>query len=142
MNWFQSSRTRLLTLTTSLAVMLLGVPAKGHVGTPLKNYATATVDGVMSPGEYDSSSCTDPTTRTFGSKTYTFTICESNDEVNDYYAITIDDMTHDTSGFSGDNLALFFDNAHDGVPEPCATGTEDHVFAGAVAPHDLGDGWI
>jgi hypothetical protein len=142
MHSFGSSRTRSLALATSLAVMLLGVPAKGHVGVPLKNFATVTVDGVMSFGEYDSGSCVGPNNRTFGGKTYTFTICESNDEVNDYYAVTINDMTHDTSGFSGDNLAIFFDNTHDGVPEPCATGTDDHVFAGAVAPHDLGDGWI
>ena len=111
-----SRRARLLVLAMGVA-LLPSLPAGGHSGDVLRHFAHVTVDGVISPGEYAATSCTGPIAQTAGATTYTLDICESNDDVNDYYAVTINDVTHDVGG--GDLLNIFFDNAHDGVVEPC-----------------------
>lgn len=132
-----SRRVGLLVLAMGVA-LLPSLPARGHSGDVLAHFAHVTVDGVMSPGEYAASSCTGPIAQTAGATTYTFNICESNDETNDYYAVTINDVTHDVGG--GDVLNIFFDNAHDGVIESCQSGTEDWLFMDADALA-LGDGY-
>jgi hypothetical protein len=132
-----SRRVRLLVLATGVALWP-SLPAGGHSGDVLAHFAHVTVDGVMSPGEYTGNSCTGPLNQTAGAVTYTFTVCEANDETNDYYAVTINDMTHDVGG--GDLLNIFFDNAHDGVVEPCQSGTEDWLSMDADALA-LGDGY-
>jgi hypothetical protein len=104
----------------SFEAMLLGLaflpalPAWSHSGDVLRGFGTATVDGIISDGEYGDS-CIGPLSQTAGSITYTFTICETNDEENDYYAVMIDDLTKDSDG---DALVIFFDNKHDGKVTP------------------------
>jgi hypothetical protein len=136
MSTMLSRRVRLFVLATGVA-LLPSLPAGGHSGDILAHFAHVTVDGVMSPGEYTGASCTGPINQTAGAVTYTFTICEANDDANDYYAVTINDVTHDVGG--GDLLNIFFDNAHDSAVEPCASGTDDWLFMDADALA-LGDG--
>jgi uncharacterized membrane protein len=56
-------------------VLLVAGPAYAHVGGPLAEYGTATLDGVISPGEYDDG-CVGPTTLAAGTFSYQLTICE------------------------------------------------------------------
>ena len=130
-----SRRFRLPLLAISVA-LLPSLPAGGHSGDVLSHFAHVTVDGVMSPGEYAASSCTGPIAQKAGAITYTFNVCESNDEKNDYYAVTINDLTHDVT--IGDTANIFFDNGHDGVVEPCQSGAEDWLFMDANAGHATG----
>ena len=106
-----------------LTILLLSqVPgASAHSGQALSAFGTATVDGVISAGEYGS--CL-TTTQVWWD--YTFMICETNDNTNDYYAFQINDYT-----FGGDSVSFWFDNAHDGVVSPVSTGpTEDMILVG------------
>ena len=91
-------------LVILLASSLPGVSA--HSGDVLSAFGTATVDGVISAGEYGSS--IGPITK----GDYTFTIYETNDLQNDYYAFTINDLTNDGEM---DELRIYFDNEHDGI---------------------------
>jgi hypothetical protein len=91
-------------------VLLVAGPAYAHVGGPLAEYGTATLDGVISPGEYDDG-CVGPTTLAAGTLSYQLTICEQNDEQNDYWAVQINDFTNDV----GDSPRIWFDNDHSGT---------------------------
>lgn len=115
----------LVLLTFGLMLLL---PALGHVsghsGDVLSAYGTATVDGVVSPGEYGS--CIGPVTQ----NGYTFKICETNDSHNDTYAIAINDLTF----YPQDDLAvIYFDNAHDGSITGCGSGVEDMLVINGTA---------
>jgi hypothetical protein len=128
-----------LLLILSLGFVSPRIPiASAHSGDVLSAFGTATVDGVISPGEYGS--CIGPVTQSG----LTFMICETNDNVNDYYAIQISDLT----GPNQDDLAvIFFDNAHDGsiIPgansyPPCVNGVEDMLgLNGTAAAPNLVD---
>lgn len=102
-----------------LASSLLGVSAQN--GDTLSAFGTATVDGLISPGEYGSS--IGPITQ----GDYTFTIYETNDLQNDYYAFTINDLTHE----DGDVLMIYFDNENDGVV-PANTGGNIDLYEDAI----------
>jgi hypothetical protein len=78
----------------------------------LSAFGTATVDGVISAGEYGSS--IGPITLQTFTGNYTFTIYETNDLQNDYYAFTINDTTYNPE----DRFTTYFDNQHDGfIPQ-------------------------
>jgi hypothetical protein len=82
----------------------------------LEAFGTASVDGVVSPGEYGS--CIGPVTQ----GAYVFTFCETNDNVNDHYAFSINDLT----GPNLDDLvAIFFDSTNSGTIPACGTGLDD-----------------
>src|SRR5215212_8798887 len=61
----------------------------------LANYGTATVDGVVADGEYGEygEGCLAAPGQSVGGTTYHFTVCATNDDVNNYYAFIIDDLT-------------------------------------------------
>ena len=81
----------------------------------LANYGTATVDGVVADGEYGEG-CFFAPSQSAGGTIYHFTLCETNDDVNDYYAFIIDDLTLPTVGDPAglDGVNLLFDDDHDG----------------------------
>jgi hypothetical protein len=120
--------------TVSVFVLSIGLaflapaPAWSHSGDLLVGFGTATVDGVISGNEYDS--CVGPLGQTAGATTYTVTICETNDESNDYYAIGVNDFTNDRGG---DLLTLLFDDEHDGKVIPCEQGVDDLLGVDSVA---------
>jgi hypothetical protein len=102
-----------------LLLSMIVLPAWAHSGDLLSSYGTAVIDGVVSAGEYGS--CIGPFTQGI----YTVTICETNDFVNDYYAVTV---LGDTTNNAGDNAQILFDNNHDGTVINCqATGREDTI---------------
>ncbi len=108
-----------------LLVLVCSVPfIFAHSGDLLSAYGTATVDGIISPGEYGS--CIGPITQ----GGYTYAICETNDEVNDYYAVRISDLTNDATDFA----AFYFDDDNNGVVVSCGPGNqpppqEDSIIA-------------
>ena len=86
---------------------MIGESEYGTVGVP--------TEGV--PGGFG---CYTPAAQTIGAVTYSFALCESNDDENDFYAFRIDDPTPgETIGRGGvvlpDRLALLFDDEHDGM---------------------------
>ena len=92
--------------------------ASAHAGggvITLANYGAATVDGVFTDGEYGEG-CFLPGSQNVGGTTYHLTVCATNDDVNDYYAFLIDDLTLATAGDPAglDGINLLFDNQHDG----------------------------
>ena len=101
----------ILFFSTGLA-FLPTPPVWSHSDDVLSEFGTATVDGVISGGEYGDS-CIGPVSQTAGSTTYMFTFCETNDENNDYYAFIIDDLTDDPE--KEDSFLIFFDDEHDGA---------------------------
>lgn len=120
-----------------LLALTLSAPAFAHSGDQLSEYGSAAVDGVISPKEYGDS-CIGPVTQPAPpggvQASYTFTICETNDTENDYYAVQIDDQTNGpvAGRDHDDSLSIFFDNAHDGVIAPgiegvCAPPNEDFI---------------
>lgn len=110
---------------------------EGHYPVTLLAFGTATIDGVISPGEYGASGCVSPpgyggtqtytqgatTTYTVTKPFLTLTFCEMNDQQNDYYAFQISDLTPEPT----DAFYLFFDNNHDGLVEQCTVGKEDAI---------------
>jgi len=86
------------------------IPASS--GDLLSGYGTATVDGVISPGEYDS--CIGP----IAQGGCLFTICETNDLNNDYYAVMISDLTNNPDDWAG----FYFDDDNNGAVVPCGVG--------------------
>jgi hypothetical protein len=104
-------------------------PTSGHSGLEIGEYATAVVDGSFSESEYEGS-CTDTLYQSSSTTNYDFTICEVNDETNDYWAIRISDLTIDDD----DSALVWFDNNHDGVVQvgtngdcPFGSAVEDYV---------------
>ena len=96
---------------------------QGYTGDVLSARGTATIDGVISPGEYGS--CIGPVTQGI----YVFTICETNDDHNDSYAIQINDLT----GPNKDDLAvIFFDNGQGSIAA-CGSGVDDMLALNATA---------
>lgn len=104
-------------LLRAAAVLLLPLAAQAHSGDLLDERGTAVVDGVIAPGEY-AQGCAAPISQTAGVVNYTYRTCHVNDDVNDYYAFKINDLTPETN----DTLILFFDNDHDGVAAAAGTG--------------------
>ena len=117
-------------------VLAIGLPSvSAHSGDVLSGYGTPTLDGIISPGEYDSCSGPisqvsigrDATTDEYTERTYTFTICAANDSENTYYAVTISDVTEDET----DRAEFLFDNDHDGAAVSCEGEVEDGLgYAG------------
>ena len=99
---------RALVGAVATIALLPGIAWAGS-GVTLGRYATSTVDGRLSSGEYGSS-CVGPVRQPSGSKSYRFTICEQNDGKNVYFAISINDPL--SLGF--DAPMLWFDNNNDG----------------------------
>lgn len=96
----------------------------GHApGVILSAFGTAAVDGAISEGEYGS--CVGPVK----SGPYTFTICETNDRANNYFAIRINDQSNEL-GTTGDQVWLLFDNMNDGKLADCSKSTpsEDSLW--------------
>ena len=112
-----------LVIGVLLLALTLSAPAFAHSGDQLSEYGSAAVDGVISPKEYGDS-CIGPVTQPAPpggvQASYTFTICETNDTENDYYAVQIDDQTNGPVTPHDDSLSFFFDNAHDGAIVPGA----------------------
>jgi hypothetical protein len=104
---------RLVGGAVAFLFLLVAPSASAHTPDVLSEYGTAVIDGVISPGEYGDG-CIGPVTETAGPTGYSITICEQNDEKNDYYAIQIGDLTNDT-GQLGDSPMLWFDNDHSGT---------------------------
>lgn len=76
------------------------------------------MDGVISGNEYGDS-CIGPIDQTAAAVSYQLTICETNDEQNDYYAVRINDLTNP----AGEDSAMFwFDDGHDGTVAAAAEG--------------------
>jgi hypothetical protein len=116
-----------LVILLSFGLGLLTLPAgnvRGYTSDVLSAFGTATIDGVISPGEYGS--CIGPITQGI----YVFTICETNDNHNDSYAIQINDLT----GPSQDDLAaIFFDNGKGSIAA-CGSGVDDLLLVnGTIA---------
>jgi hypothetical protein len=136
-----------VTLLTLLGLAAMGGPggirpreAVAHAGggvITLANYGTATVDGVFADGEYGAG-CFLPGSQNVGGTTYHLTLCETNDDVNDYYAVLIDDLTPGGSSSAGrggpDALALYFDNEHDGSLGTVACPAPEDVIAMGSVP--------
>lgn len=125
-----------VSILTLLLVGLGGVPhVRGNSGNVLSSFGTAKADGVISPGEYGS--CIGPITQ----GAYTFTICETNDGTNDYYALQMSGDTNPTTPSTPDLFELYFDNTHDGTLTTCANGVEDKIEisygAGVIAFYDM-----
>jgi hypothetical protein len=81
----------------------------------LGNYGTATVDGVFADGEYGEGCFISPS-QNVGGTTYHFTLCATNDDVTNYYAFLIDDLTPATTGPAGaDEVNIQFDDEHNGA---------------------------
>ena len=121
-------------MTAGLAALL--VPVSSHKpGYSLGSFGTAIVDGMMSPGEYGS--CIGPMQVSANpSGTYTVMFCETNDPVSNYYYVEVSDTA--TSG--GDQLAIYFDNNHDGVVASCSQPTpEDEIIVGGPPPGSFSD---
>lgn len=77
-------------------------------------FGTARVDGVLGPGEYPSSGCTDFVTQTTGIEPpegpYRGRLCVMNDRSNLYAAVRIDnDSTISATGVLVDTVGIFFD---------------------------------
>ncbi len=126
-------RVAALALTAACAALVLlpTASASAHTGDDFAEYGTATVDGVISGGEYEGS-CIGPISYVVpGGSPYQLTICEQNDEQNDYYAVQTNDPT---SPPGDDDSAMFwFDDDHDGAvaqaAESCPYGdpNEDQI---------------
>lgn len=107
-----------LVILLSFGLGSLTLPAghvQGYTSDVLSAFGTATIDGVISPGEYGS--CIGPVTQGI----YVFTICETNDNHNDSYAIQINDLTGPTQD---DLAAIFFDNGQGSIAA-CGNGVDD-----------------
>jgi hypothetical protein len=101
----------------------------GHAPFELKHFGSATVDGVISEGEYGKygpgGSCVHPPSQTIAGVMYSYQLCVTNDDTTDYYAFRINDLTkdHPSPGqFGVDVVHVFFDNAHDGTIGACPNG--------------------
>jgi len=126
-------KTALLVALWALMAALAGpsVAAAHEPGETLRHYGTATVDGVITDGEYgtdpvtvqdskEGTGCLVPThLDLIGGEEldYVFHLCETNDAKNTYYAVEIDDISPtDTSPdpLETDSMFMVFDNEHDG----------------------------
>lgn len=92
--------------------LLFAASALAHKSDQLEEYGTAQINGVIGNNEYDDG-CTGPNSQTAGAITYQITVCEQNDEANDYYAIKVSDLTSNPG--SQDYVHLWFDNDHSGT---------------------------
>jgi len=94
------------------------VPVTAHFpGVSLTGSGTATIDGVLSPGEWDGAGQISVFTGAFAGSTF-FVM---NDANNLYLALEVVDSTLNP----GDTMIVRFDNTHDGV----ATFGDDEIFA-------------
>ncbi|MEM4306082.1 MAG: hypothetical protein QXD61_08925 [Candidatus Caldarchaeum sp.] len=100
-----------------------------QVPPTLGSFGTATVDGVLSPGEYGS--CIGPVTLPLGGTQYTIIFCETNDATNDYYYFEINDLTELPGG---DRFYLLFDNNNDDVIPACGAGLPVEDAIGFIMP--------
>lgn len=121
-----------LPIIFTIVLVLTSLPIVSALnGNRLSAFGTATVDGVISADEYDSS--IGPITLQTFTANYTFTIYETNDLQNDYYALTINDTTYN----SQDRLTIYFDNQNDGFI-PQFTDPNLDIYEDAIAV--TGDG--
>src|SRR5215211_7165386 len=135
----RNRRGRLMCLTMVALVIMMGLTGiYGSTGIGPRDaaahaddwythahYGTAKVDGVVEDGEYgeilgpgdkDPASGCLSAIQGVGSAEYHFTLCETNDDVNDYYAFIIDDLTLSTPDdpVGLDMIYILFDDEHDG----------------------------
>ncbi|MEM1966074.1 MAG: hypothetical protein QXH12_08160 [Candidatus Caldarchaeum sp.] len=108
--------------TFSLQPALQPAQPPGYPST-LGSFGTATVDGVLSPGEYGS--CIGPITlpQSLAGTQYTIIFCETNDGTNDYYYFQINDLAIHYN----DSFFLLFDNNNDDLIPACVAGREDAI---------------
>ncbi|MCS7136921.1 MAG: hypothetical protein NZ941_00950, partial [Candidatus Caldarchaeum sp.] len=120
----------LLGIASSFSMVPAHFPPNPNFPSNLGSFGTATVDGVLSAGEYGS--CIGPVTPpyNFGGTTYTIIFCEMNDGRNDYYFFQINDLTQN----GNDRFYLLFDNAHDGAVAACGPGIPVEDAIGYVEP--------
>lgn len=128
---FKSHSAQRFSIFVLLLMSVLLIPfdpsqLAGAANPTLSSWGTATVDGVIWPGEYGS--CL---TNSLPNVGYAFRFCETNDAVNLYVAFEIADLTNNTQ----DSLNIYFDNNHSGVVLPCISGTSDQAFVmNGIAP--------
>jgi len=85
---------------------------------PVSGFGTATIDGMMSPGEWDGAGSIEfeailPPDYRYSSDTAPAVLYVLNDRENVYLSVRIDQ-----TGFSGGAASFTFDNDNDGIPEP------------------------
>jgi len=90
-------------------------------GVSLSGFGTATIDGVLSPGEWDGAGQIPVFTGAFAGSTFYV----MNDANNLYFALEVVDSTL----LLGDSLQVRFDNTHNGV----ATEGDDQILARQTA---------
>jgi len=110
------------------AVSSLRLVWKGHqqlvlkipppVTEPASGFGTATIDGMMSPGEWDSAGSIEfeailPPDYRYASDTAPAVLYVMNDRENIYLGVRINQ-----AGFSGGGTSFTFDNDNDGITEP------------------------
>jgi len=123
------------------------ISANAHIGSTLTGFGTATIDGVLSPGEWDAADTINfqanlPADE--GGGTTPATLFVMNDANNLYLALRVERTSLD-----GGSFFFEFDNDHDGVREPgdevIGTTTNgatnlDNFRTGGSSPTDTSDG--
>ena len=104
-------------LLGALSLALLSAPpfAVGHDGTVLSGIGSATIDGVLSTGEWMGASQVTFELTTLG-QVHPTTVLVMNDETDLFVAVVIrnEDYKPSEFGIQGDILTILFDNDHDG----------------------------
>lgn len=96
-----------------LAAMAVSPPAGAHApGVVLSGVGSAMIDGVLSPGEWNSAGCVDFPVNIPGGGTTPGTVCAMNDGGNLYLAIRFARTVVDP----GNSASFEFDNDHSGGP--------------------------
>ena len=95
-----------------LASMMITSPTEAHApGVVLTGRGTATIDGVLSAGEWTNAGCADFSVNTPGGGTTPGTVCAMNDATNLYLLVRFARTFVDPSN----SVGFEFDNDHDGI---------------------------
>jgi hypothetical protein len=108
--WVMRSLKSFAVILFLVSLSLLRPASANGPSHVLAAYGTPTVDGVIEPDEY--ASC-----ETGTQSGLTFTFCETNDAVNNYFAFQVDDTKYSTS----DYLDIRNDDENDGSLTECNT---------------------
>lgn len=102
-------------LSLLVAAMTISMPSGAHApGIVLSGVGTATIDGIISPGEWDNAAIVNFDLVTFG-QVHPSTLLVMNDDTFLFLAVVIrNEDFKESVGVQGDILRIFFDNDHDG----------------------------
>ena len=99
-------------LVFTLPLSQVSIPrAEGHGQISLSGFGTPTIDGILTPGEWDSAA----QIRVFGGDFTGSLFYVMNDETNLYLALSVVDPA--PSKWPGDSFSVSFDNSHNGVDD-------------------------